>query len=244
MPGRANRIEAGKKLSVVEQSGSVGALTAAASTTPIAVYMIRTRRHRSMLFLPPESIEVCVAGRRDTIRGVIRRMMLHRYGLVRWFGRVGRVTHRFYQKLEDRIDPLERMVKALNGTGSYRVFHAPHTNARSEYRETLRGQMVKHSAWFIVDGCLTLVAVSFFWVLVPIPGPNVFFYYPALRLASHYRAVTGARKALADPEVTFTGLDELGTLEDRLRSGRSAPDVCAEAGVHVNGLGPFLQRVT
>jgi hypothetical protein len=107
----------------------------------------------------------------------------------------------------------------------------------------LRTQFIKHTVWLVVDGAITLVAVMFFWVLVPIPGPNVFFYYPALRLASHYRAMTGARRALGDAEVAFAPLPELERLEEKLKAGDTPKTGCASAGVRVAGLDTFLQRV-
>src|SRR2546422_6292969 len=44
------------------------------------------------------------------------------------------------------------------------------------------------------------VVLVFTPVLAPIPGPNVFFYYPFLRLLSHYRAIRGATSGLRRSE--------------------------------------------
>ncbi len=70
-------------LSVIEPRSAVGAVPRDLVTESVALYMIRVRRYRSTLFLPPESIEICVAGRRDRIRSIIRRMMLNKNRIVR-----------------------------------------------------------------------------------------------------------------------------------------------------------------
>lgn len=229
-------------MSVVEQSRPVNA----AVETPddiVVVYMVGTRRYRPALFLPPESIEICLRGKRDQIRGVIRRMMLHRNRLIRWIGRVFRAGHRFYQKLEDRIDPLERMLKALNGPSTLRVLYGSSRQARDDFRDMLRGQVVRHMAWVVTDAALTVVAVAFSPFLVPIPGPNVILYYPALRVVSHYRAMSGARKALNDSELVFEAREELEQLERRLRAGATPGAGCAGAQVRVPGLESFLEKM-
>jgi hypothetical protein len=207
----------------------------------VDVYMIRTPRLQTTLFLSSHSLEMCAQTEVDKFRRFIRRMMRHRYGVIRWVGRVTRGAHRYYQKLEDRIDPLERMIKALNCPTSLRVLHAPNIDARAQFRDLLRAQRLKHTAWLVVDGVITAIAVMFFWVLVPIPGPNVFFYYPALRLLSHYRAMVAARRVLNHSEVSFGPLPELASVEEDLRN----PALRTEAGFRagIDGLDRFLERV-
>ena len=108
----------------------------------------------------------------------------------------------------------------------------------------LKGQQVKHLVWLLVDGSITLVVVMLAPVLVPIPGPNVFFYYPALRLASHYRAMAGARRALDPNLVRFHELPELAGLEENLRVARNKSDIGrATRGVEIEGLDKFLERM-
>ena len=67
-----------------------------------------------------------------------------------------------------------------------------------------------------IDFVLTGVVIVFTPVLAPIPGPNVFFYYPFLRLLSHYRAILGAAAGLRSSDVQFKDLPELRSLEDNL----------------------------
>lgn len=230
-------------MSVSEQHSPLDPAVPRGSPRPaVSIYMFRTRRRRLMLFLPPESYERCVAGQPDSIRRVIRRMMLHGNAVVRWFGRVGRVVHRYYQKLEDRLDPLERMIKALNSPERIVVLHAPSSDPRKHFRDLLRGQFVKHAIWLTIDSAIALVCLAFFWVLAPLPGPNVFLYYPALRSISHYRAILGIRRT-QKAEVSFQEVTELETLESHLRAGDKADEACETAGVRINGLHAFLQKI-
>jgi hypothetical protein len=134
------------------------------------------------------------------------------------------------------------MLKGLNGPGDLHVVHACSSRPREQFRDLLRGQFVKHAVWLVADAGLTVVAVAFSPFLVPIPGPNVILYYPALRLLSHYRAMTGTRKALA-ATARFEESMELEQLENSLRSGHKPERACAGAGLRVNGLQSFLERM-
>ncbi len=208
----------------------------------VELYLIRTPRHRPTLFLTRRSINLCAATESNRFRRFIRRMMRSRNFVIRWVGRVTLGGYRYYQKLEDRIDPLERMIKALNSPHSIHVLHAPSSNPESQFRDLLRAQVIKHTAWLIVDGILTTVAAMFFWVLVPIPGPNVLFYYPALRLASHYRAMTGARRAFGSIEIKFDAMPDLARVEEDLRN-QSGGTLDGGAAAGIEGLGVFLKRM-
>ena len=229
-------------LEVSQQQRKWSASVVTAAVPAVELYMIRTPRHRPALFLPRSSLELCAATESNRFRRFIRRMTRNRNSVIRWVGRVTRGGYRYYQKLEDRIDPLERMIKALNCPRSLRILHAPSSNPELQFRDLLRAQIIKHTAWLIVDGALTTVAVMFFWVLVPIPGPNVLFYYPALRLASHYRAMTGARRALHSIEIQFDALSNLARVEEDLRN-RSIGLDADDCVTGVEGLGVFLKRL-
>ena len=209
----------------------------------VDLYMIRTARYQPVLFLSRRALDAWSRSEGNQIRRFIRRLIRHRNVVVRWVGRVTRTGYRLYQKLEDRIDPLERMVKALNGSDSFRVHYATSGLAENQFRDFLRGQVVKHTAWLFVDAALTTVAVAFAWVLVPIPGPNIFFYYPALRLMSHYRAMTGARRVLNLASVRYEALPALGRLEARLRGPAPRDFGGFESEIDIRGLEHFLNQV-
>ena len=57
----------------------------------------------------------------------------------------------------------------------------------------------KHSRWFWVDAVLAFFGIF----LMFLPGPNIFFFYPAIRSFGHYQARNGARNALSLSEVAF-----------------------------------------
>ena len=230
-------------LEVSERQDKVQAEVRADASPPVDLYMVRTPRFRLALFLPRRSLELCSRTEVDHFARFIRKMRRNRYGVIRWVGRVTRLAHRYYQKLEDQIDPLERMIKALNCPTSFRVLHVPGIDAEARFRDLLRGQIVKHSAWLVVDGVLTVIAAMFFWVLVPIPGPNIFLYYPALRLVSHYRAKRGARRVLNDTGITFEARPELAAVERRVEGRGSEVSDETDLGDRIEGLDEFLKRM-
>jgi hypothetical protein len=186
------------------------------------LYLIPTRSGRHTLFSPPEVVFALEQESADRVRQFIEWLVRRPNRLIAWIGRGIRAAHDYYQKLEDKIDPVERVLKAMASTDRF-VVYAAHPRA---FRPTLTRQRWKHIFWFSVDFVLTGVVVIFTPFLAPIPGPNVFFYYPMLRLLSHYRAILGATSGLRSSHVEFKDLPELSRLEDNL-----------------SGLGRFLERM-
>ena len=78
--------------------------------------------------------------------------------------------------------------------------------------------------------------VVFIPFLGPIPGPNVFFYYPFLRLLSHYKALSGIGRTLYTQRIQFKCLPELSGLEQNVRA-------VAER-LQIRGLEQYLERIT
>jgi hypothetical protein len=198
----------------------------------IDLYLVRTRRGRFVLFVTRRALAAFASSEKDRFLRFIRRMMRSRNRVVRWVGRVTRTGHRYYPRLEDRIDPQERMVKALNYPGKLVLWHAPGVRAGEELGDIVRGHVIKHTTWVVLDGLATSVAIVLAPILVPIPGPNVFFFYPFLRLLSHVQALRGARRALAGSDIRFRQLADLDL-------DRPARDDGADP---VEGLGEFLAR--
>ena len=208
----------------------------------IDVYLVRTRSRRTVLFVTRRALAAYAASEKDRFLRFIRRLMRSRNRLVRWVGRVSRTGHRYYQRLEDRIDPLERMIKALNYPGVLQVRHAPGVRAREELQDCLRRQIVKHTTWTVLDGIVTLVAVALAPFLVPIPGPNIFFFYPFLRFLSHMQALRGAKRAVSDDTLSFSEMEDLARVGE---IGPTAdPQVGESSGAEpVEGLVEFLKRM-
>jgi len=186
------------------------------------LYLIPRRSGRYTLFSPPEVIAALEAQVADRVRQFVEWFARRQNPLLAWVGRGIRKLHDYYRKLEDKIDPVERVLKAMASTRRFCV----HTRAPSEFERTLRRQRWKHLFWFSVDFVLTGIVIIFTPFLAPIPGPNVFFYYPFLRLLSHYRAILGATAGLRSKDVEFKDLPELSRLEDNL-----------------SGLARFLERM-
>src|SRR6266850_4237445 len=176
------------------------------------LYIIPTRTGRPALFSPHESLVIIEGGSTDRVRQFIDWLARRPNRIAGWLGRGIRSLHDHYLKLEDRIDPVERVLKAMASTTRFVV----HTRVPEEFHRALRRQRWKHVFWFSIDFVITGVVIVFTPFLAPIPGPNVFFYYPFLRLLSHYRALLGVASGLGSNEVEFKDLPELSLLEDSL----------------------------
>jgi len=186
---------------------------------PLDLYFIPTRSHRYVLFSSPEAVEAVESKSRDHVHQLIDWLVHHRNRVAAWIGRVLRAGHGYYTRLEDRIDPGERILKSMASVDQFVVHFA---RARSgsqianDFERFLKRQRAKHAFWFAVDLLLSAIVLVFTPVLAPIPGPNVFFYYPFLRVLSHYRALRGATSGLRSRDIEFKSLPELSGLEDNL----------------------------
>ena len=164
------------------------------------LYVIPRRHGRATIFSPPEALGPAESS--DRLRQSIDWFARRQNRLAAWIGRRIRSLHDYYVMLEDKIDPGERVLKAMSATKRFVV----HTRVREEFYRALRRQWWKHVMWFSIDFLITGVVVIFTPVLAPLPGPNVFLYYPFLRLLSHYRALLGASSGLSSRDVEFKDL--------------------------------------
>ncbi len=99
-----------------------------------------------------------------------------------------------YRRLEERFDYNERLCSALRQVPELKVRHSTRMDseaARKLLHRFFVRQRLKHSAWLKVD----VVLAGLGSILTPIPGPNIFFFYPAIRAFGHYTALRGARDA-------------------------------------------------
>ena len=212
------------------------------------LYLIAAGNNRYLPFSPSDLVETLEAESADRVRRSIAWFERRRNRVVAWVGRTLRTGHDYYLKLEDRIDPLERVLKTMAGAGGFVVYHGPLSHAaqaREELHRILRGQRRKHAFWLVLDVIVSVVMVAFTPVLAPIPGPNVFLYYPFLRLLSHYRALRGCAAGLYFSEVHFKCLPELSGLEENLRAPQVDWRTVRErvAGLDIRGLEQFLERM-
>jgi hypothetical protein len=168
--------------------------------------------------------------------------------VVAWVGRVLKTAHEYYVKLEDRIDPGERVLKAMASAERFVVYYGPaqdSTDAELRFRSLLKRRRLRQLFWFIVDLVISAVAIVFTPILAPLPGPNVVLYFPLLRMLSHYRAIRGAGLGLRSVEIEFKCLPDLVGLEENLRTppfDRQAVLAVAE-GLKIRGLEQFLERM-
>ncbi len=176
------------------------------------LYLIPTRNGRAALFSSSDALTALEAESTDRVRQLIEWLMRRPNRFVAWVGRGIRSLHDYYVKLEDKIDPVERVLKAMASTNQFAVY----TRHPEEFRRALKRQRMKHIFWFSIDFVITGVVIAFTPILAPIPGPNFFFYYPFLRLLSHYRALLGISSGLKASDIQFKDLPELIGLEDNL----------------------------
>jgi len=181
-------------------------------TKPLDLYVIRTLGGRSVLFSPTDTLATFEAASNDHVKQFMEWFARRQNRVVAWIGRGVRSLHDYYQRLEDKIDPIERVLKAMASTNRYVVY----TPDRLAFERALRRQRWKHGFWFSIDVVITAVVIVFTPILAPIPGPNLFFYYPFLRLLSHYRALRGTASGLNSPEIQFKDLPEPSSLAHNL----------------------------
>ena len=127
-----------------------------------------------------------------------------------------------YRRLEERFDYDERLCSALHQVPELTVRHSTRLGgerARELLLRYFRRQRLKHSAWLIVDVVVAGVAS----ILTLIPGPNVVFFYAAIRAFGHYTALRGVRdpaKLDRSPFVSEPLIDQVQTNLDRIEDIR------------------------
>jgi len=163
----------------------------------LELHVVARPNGRLILFSPPEILKSFDSS--DPIRRAIDWFARRQNRMAAWIGRKIQALHEYYLKLEEKLDPSERVLKAMAATNRFVV----HTNVPTEFYRVLRRERWKHVFWFSIDLVLTAVVLVFTPFLAPIPGPNVFFYYPFLRLLSHYRALRGVSAGLHSTDLRF-----------------------------------------
>ena len=212
------------------------------------LYLITTRRKRCVLFSPLDSVEVFEEESDDRVVKIIAWFIRHRNRMIKWAGGVLKTGHKYYLRLEDRIDPGERVLKTMASAERFVIYYAPplqQADVTSRLCHILSRQRFKHLFWFFIDLIISSVAIAFTPILAPIPGPNIILYFPLLRMLSHYRAVQGASVGLRSAEIEFKCLPDLVGLEENLRTpsfDRRVVRDLAEA-LKIRGLEQFLERM-
>jgi hypothetical protein len=211
---------------------------------PLHIYLIRTRKDRYVIFAASDSVARCENESGDHVRQGIAWVASRKTRPVAWFGRVLKKAHVYYVQLEDRLDPVERVLKAIACSRELVVHHAPElgeAEASAELKSIMRKQRIKHTFWLVLDALFAPATL----LLAPIPGPNVIGYYPCLRAYSHWRALRGTASALGSMPVQFKSLPDLSGLEENLQTPRFDRDMVRNVmeRLKVRGLDQFLERM-
>src|SRR5262249_25207817 len=85
-------------------------------TTYMDLYLIPTRSGQYTVFSPPEVITALDAQSTDRVRQFIEWFAKREHRVLGWVGRGLRSLHDYYRKLEDKIDPVELVLKAMAST--------------------------------------------------------------------------------------------------------------------------------
>jgi hypothetical protein len=152
-------------------------------------------------------------------------------GLVTESGRWSRIkkgVYQTYRRLMDRVDYHERLCSQLRHADDLQVVHPSTINsaeAHNRLRDFLRSCYRKHSRWVGIDAILAIVVGI---PLMPVPGPNIFFFYPAARTLGHYLARKGAQHALNCDNLSFQSDPLIDQVQNHLRALKTMQDTLAE----------------
>jgi hypothetical protein len=153
-----------------------------------------------------------------------------------------------YFKLENAIDPLERIVKRFRHAQQLELCYPPELKgeeASAELKIFLMAQRNKHTIWMAINAVVTLLAIPLTPILMPLPGPNVLFYYPLLRTFSHYLSRQAAQHGMR-LEISAQPLQALANIEELLRTIAGDNDdeqlEIVARNLKLEGLPAFLKR--
>ena len=210
----------------------------------LKIYLISFRRGRIRLFTPLDDLEFFESQSEDRLRRFIAWLQASRFSVVSWFGRLLHSGRGYYMKLEARLDPVERILKAMDSTDRYVVLYSTaweESGARKHFFTRVRRQRLKHGFWCALDFIVSVAALA----IAFLPGPNLVGWYPFLRSLSHYHAFCGTRALLRSNAIAFKGLPELRSLEENLQApGFNPKRIRAVAeDLRISGLEQFLERM-
>ena len=150
-----------------------------------------------------------------------------------------------YRTLVEKIPLHERLCSALIFEPELEVFYPATVSldeAHRSFQHFLRLQHSKNKLWFGVDSILAGLGAPLFLL----PGPNFFFFFPAVRAYSHHRAITGI-KAARKKSIRFLPNQPLGQfLEDIYGQPQKKIVLLVEnlaLELHLTRLPEFYQKV-
>ncbi len=122
---------------------------------------------------------------------------------------------KFYNDFKEHFDPQENVCSTLHASNRIILVHPGNVTEIEAGRileEFLVRSRKKHGIWMVIDIILSLMG----GILTPLPGPNLFFFYPAARAVSHYFARRGVITALSLDKKDFTINPLLDTIQDNI----------------------------
>ncbi|MFN8006868.1 MAG: hypothetical protein U0V70_07570 [Terriglobia bacterium] len=149
------------------------------------------------------------------------------------------VVHEYYIRVEYKIDPMEHVFKQLRHASEIKLHFSSALSvkeAAASFDKLCARQGKKHQFWFGVDLLLSVVAILLAPLTVPIPGPNLFFYYPGIRTISHFLAWKGSRHGAGLKAREFSPREEILELEKILQD-KGTPDQTERIKKLSDGLG-------
>lgn len=122
-----------------------------------------------------------------------------------------------YQALWEKFDYRERLCAACRNAKQILVIHGDTLSVSDAQLRVMRFfsmQRKKHARWLWIDSILAGLGTLLFFL----PGPNIFFLYPAARAFSHYLALKGIQAASQPGILSFQREALVTRIESRLPS--------------------------
>jgi Mitochondrial K+-H+ exchange-related len=118
----------------------------------------------------------------------------------------------FHRKFKENFDPQENVCSTLRHADRIILVHPEsitEVESKDIFTKFLNRSGKKHGVWMVINTILALMG----GILTPIPGPNLFFFYPAARAVSHYFARKGVNTAQELDRKDFTTNSLLDTIQ-------------------------------
>ena len=141
--------------------------------------------------------------------------------------------HTAYESLRRRFDYEENVCATLRFAGELELRHPESidcSEARAHLEGFLNGRYGKHRRWALIDAILALFGT----LMTPLPGPNIFFLYPAVRALSHYFALRGINNARSLAEIACRPDPLLSRIQENVRTLDAVDTEVKELEEHYN----------
>lgn len=216
-------------------------------------YLIQVRGGSTVLYTEGERIdplthEVLRSDFSNPVDRLIERLQERKGRISKFLRNLITVVRDAYYAIEEKIDPMERVFKLMRHAHQLRLFHSQQLLgplAERHFKVLLVRNQRKHTLWGMVDLVITIITILLSPILVPLPGPNIFFYYPAARLISHYLARRGVLHGTR-LETHYASLPELSEIESLLNQSPTVKEFDKiekiAISLRLEHLGHFLKR--